>query len=395
MKTDLPLSGVRVVEFTWVIAGPMITRSLAMLGAEVIRVESAKRAEFRFRDTGFGLLNNSKKSVSVDLSNEKGKAVARELIDHADIVVENFGHGVMAKNGLGYQSIIETNPDVIMLSCSGMGRTGPGRTMLAYGTLLQLNSGWSSLQGYAGEDDTVIGGAWTDPLTAATGTMIILAALLNRRQTGEGQYIDLSMVEATMCGVPQALMEYELNGRVATPTANQDVIKSPHACYPCAGEDRWVAISVGTDAEWSALVHAMGNPAWANEQRFGDSASRKQNEAELDDRISAWTQDQSAFDVADMLRAAGVPATVSLNIRDLIQDQDLQTRGYFHKYEAESSNEADWQIALGVPWVSEPAIEYPVTPAPALGQNNGYVLTEILGYSLQQIAELESAGALY
>jgi len=393
LENQLPLHGIRIVEFTWVIAGPMMTRTLAMLGAEVVRVESAKRAEFRARDSGFGLLNNNKKSCSLDLSTDLGREVARDLVSRCDIVVENFSYGVMDKLGLGYEAIRKVNPNVIMLSCSGMGRTGPGRTMLAYGTLLQLNSGWSSLQGGPDSSETVIGGAWTDPLTAATGSMILMAALYNRRLTGEGQYVDLSMVEATMCGVPNALLDYALNRRIDRPTGNRDVSKVPHGCYPCRGNDRWVVISVGNEAEWQALVHAMGDPVWANESRFMDKASRKLNETEIDEHIARWTTKHSAEEIVERLRAHGVAATVSLTVAEVVNDKTLQERGYFHRYSSEYGS--DGSFALGLPWVSEPCLDLAVTPAPALGQDNSYVLECVLGYSRERVAELDRGGALF
>ncbi len=283
---DPPPAGVRVVDFTWVIAGPLTSKHLALLGAEVIRLESARRAEFRERGGGYALLNDNKKSCSLDLSRPRARELAREIVRRSDVVVENFGSGVMERLGLGYESPRQVRPDLVMLSCSGLGRSGPDRDKVAYGTLLQLVSGWSMLQGPAGSEEILIGSAWTDPLAAACGAFAVLAALHHRRRTGEGQYIDLCMAEATLCGIPGAPMDYSMNRRLPRRLGNADAVLAPHACYPCKGEDQWIAISVHSEAEWRGLRQAMGNPAWAEDERFADMPGRKGHEQDLDRRIA-------------------------------------------------------------------------------------------------------------
>ncbi|HEY3109444.1 MAG TPA: CoA transferase, partial [Chloroflexota bacterium] len=272
-----PLAGVRVVEFSWVIAGPLMTKYLALLGAEVIRVESERRPEFRSRGGAFALLNDNKKSCRLDLSNERARDLARRLVAQADVVVENFGTGVVERLGLGYEALRQVRPDLIMLSCSGLGRSGPDRDKLAFGTLLQLGSGWSALQGQPGGDEILVGGAWTDPLCAATGAFALLAALHHRRQSGDGTFIDFSMVEATLCGVPESLMEYAMNHRQPARRGNSDPAAAPHGVYPCRGDDEWVAIAVRSQAEWRRLARALGQPDWTTEQRFADAAGRKRH----------------------------------------------------------------------------------------------------------------------
>lgn len=389
---NLPLSGIRVAEFTWVIAGPLMTKTLAVLGAEVIRIESAKRAEFRDRSVNFTLLNNNKKSCSLDLSQPRGRELAKEIIKGSDIVVENFGYGVMDRLGLSYEVLCEVKADIIMLSCSGLGRTGPEKDKLAYGTLLQLFSGWSLLQGSADTADIPIGGAWTDPLTAATGTFALLAALYHRENTGEGQYIDLSMAEATICGIPDALMDYSMNKRLHGRLGNSDVIAAPHECFPCKGDDQWIAISVSTEGEWGALRGAMGNPDWSCDEKFADMFLRKRNEGELNRLIGAWTASQTTAEVMCALQSAGVPAGPSMSVRDLMTDPHLGERGIFPRMDAP---EKENQMTIGVPWRIQPGFTPSYRSAPTLGQDNDYVFKALLGLSDAEVAELADTNVLH
>ena len=387
-----PLAGVRVTEFTWVIAGPMMTKYLALLGAEVIRVESQKRPEFRGRGGQFAVLNDNKKSCRLDLSQPRAQELARQLVRHSDVVVENFGTGVVDRLGLDYQALRAIKPDLVMLSCSGLGRTGPDRDKLAYGTLLQLMAGWSLIQGHPGTEDVRVGGAWTDPLTAATGAFAILAALHHRRQSGEGQFIDLSMVEATLCGIPEALMDYSLNQRVPIRMGNRDPIAAPHGCYPCRGDDRWIAISVADDAEWQGLRRALGHPLWTREERFADSIRRKHHEDELDELLARWTSERTPEEAMSALQAAGVPAGPSMNVAELVDDPHLRDRGLFVETEAPLGGK---HLTIGAPWRIEPGLTPTYTPAPRLGQDDEYVFKTLLGLSDAEIAELVDSGVIY
>jgi benzylsuccinate CoA-transferase BbsF subunit len=380
-----PLAGVRVVEFSWVIAGPLMTKYLALLGAEVIRVESERRTEFRGRGGAFALLNDNKKSCRLDLSNPRAQALARRLVERADVVVENFGTGVVDRLGLGYEALRQVRPDLIMLSCSGVGRTGPDRDKLAFGTLLQLGYGWSRLQGHPDDDEIVVGGAWTDPLCAATGAFALLAALEHRRQTGQGAFVDFSMVEATLCGVPEALMEYAMNRRQPTRRANADRRAAPHGVYPCRGEDDWVAIAARDEAEWGALARALGQPGLTVDRRFADAAARKRNERALDGLIAAWTAARAAEEVVATLQAAGVPAGPVLPPARLLEDPHLRARGLFVETEAPHGGR---RLTIGAPWRIRPGFAPTYAPAPRLGQDDDYVFKHLLGLSDEEVAEL-------
>jgi benzylsuccinate CoA-transferase BbsF subunit len=383
--SDLPLSGVRVAEFSWVIAGPLASKHLALLGAEVIRIESEKRAEFRDRGSGFAILNNNKKSCTLDLSQARARELAKRIVQRSDVVVENFGSGVMDRLSLGYEDLRHVKPDIIMLSCSGMGRTGPDKDKLAYGTLLQLYSGWSLLQGHPNTEEILVGGAWTDPLAAITAAFAVLAALHHRDQTGEGQYVDFSMVEATLCGIPEALLDYAMNRRLPDRRGNHDAIYAPHGCFPCVGNDQWVALSVTNDDQWCGLQRALGKPAWATDTRFADAYQRKAHEAELDARIAEWTKTRTRDAATRALQAAGVPAGPSLTAADLVEDPHLRERGTFVPTTSPAGESHQTFSAL---WRIEPGLRPTCSPAPRLGQNNDYVFKTLVGLSDREIAEL-------
>jgi benzylsuccinate CoA-transferase BbsF subunit len=386
--SNRPLEGVRVADFTWVIAGPSLTKNLALLGAEVIRIESSTRAEYRARGGNFALLNDNKKSCALDMSQDEARAIAKRIIAQCDIVVENFGKGVMERFGLDYPSLRALKQDIIMLSCSGLGRTGPDSDKLAFGTLLQLYSGWSMLQGNPSSDQVVIGGAWTDPLTAIHGTFAILAALYHRRRTGEGQYIDLSMVEATLCGLPEATMGYSMNRTLPTRQGNADPVLAPHGCFPCQGHDAWVALSVGDECEWRALCDAIGKPELAGDERFSDMYRRKQHEAELNAIIADWTQTLTPYEAMERLQAAGVPAGPSLSILGLTKDPHLRERGLFVTTTGPDGEE---HITIGPTWRFDPPLDIEFTPAPQLGQDSHYVLTELAGLDPAEVERLIEA----
>jgi benzylsuccinate CoA-transferase BbsF subunit len=383
--TTLPLEGIRVADFTWVIAGPSMTRNLALLGAEVIRIESEKRAEYRARGGSFALLNDNKKSCALDLSQAEAREIACRIIGQSDIVVENFGAGVMGRLGLDYDSVRSFKPDIIMLSCSGMGRTGPDSDKLAFGTLLQLFSGWSLIQGHRDTTSIHVGGAWTDPLTALHGTFAMLSALYHRQQTGEGQYIDLSMVEATMCGLPESLMDFSMNRRLPSRYGNSDPVLAPHSVYRCSGDDNWVAISVTNENQWLGLKQAIGSPDWADTPEFADMYRRKSNEEVLNRHLTDWTSSRDPLTVTRVLQAAGVPAGPSLGIVDLVNDEHLRDRGMFVNTRAP---QGDDRITIGANWKITPGVQPSYRPAPRLGQDSEYVLEEIAGLDHERAVEL-------
>lgn len=326
------------------------------------------------------------------MSQEEARAIAKKIIAECDVVVENFGKGVMDRFGLDYASLRELKPDIIMLSCSGLGRTGPDSDKLAFGTLLQLFSGWSMLQGNPESDKVVVGGAWTDPLTAIHGTFAILAALFHKQRTGEGQYIDLSMVECTLCGLPEATMDYSMNRNQPARRGNTDPVLAPHGCFPCKGHDAWVAVSVSDECEWHALCDAVGMPELACDERFADMFRRKGNETELSGIIAGWTKSLTPYEAMERLQEAGVPAGPSLSILSLTEDPHLRERGLFV---ATTGPDGEEHITIGPTWQFTPSLDIEFTPAPQLGQDSRYVLTELVGLDAAEVEWLIESKVAY
>lgn len=402
---SLPLSGIRVADFSWVFAGPICTRNLAALGAEVIRVESHKRVDTHrlsgLRDAAgkprvnaspyFYLVNYNKQSVTLDISQPRGLEIAKEIVRHSDIVIENFAHGVMDRLGLGYDVLREIKPDIISIASSGLGRTGPQKEYVAYGMTLHAYSGLTSLTGYPGGPPRGTGTTWSDPLTGLWATYAALAAIRHRQRTGEGQQIDLSMAEATAAMLAEPLLDYGLNGRVWESVGNIDRLAVPHGTYRCQGDDRWVAVAVTSDEEWAGLCRVLSRPELAADPRYATLAGRQARHDELDALVTAWTKTRTAEEAERQLLAAGVPAQVVLDGPGLLANEQLRARNFFVELD-----HVDGGICpvLRLPWVLEPGPNPVLTPAPALGADNERVYRTFLGLSDGEMAQLVDSGVI-
>lgn len=398
-----PLEGVRVADFTWVWAGPFCSLQLAHLGADVIRVESASRTCVTRllppwpegqpginRSGYFNQYNQGKRSLALNLKDESGLAVARDLIRASDVVMENFASGVMDRMGLGYEVCRTLRPDVIMISLSGYGATGPEREYVSYGPAQVPLSGFSSVTGYRGWRPMHIGISYGDPTAGLQGAIAVLAALIHRRRTGEGQHIDLSQWESTMALLPEALLAYTMTGKAPERDGNRDQCWAPHGVYRCAGEDRWVSIVAADDAEWQALA-AVVDPALAQDPRFATAALRKENEDALDARLTEWCATRSPEEVRDVLQAAGVAAFPVMNAKDLHDDPHLGSRDYFVEL---PHPEVGVKRHMGVPYKLHGTPVKVRHAAPCFGEHTDAVLRDVLGYDAERIAALRAAGTL-
>jgi benzylsuccinate CoA-transferase BbsF subunit len=352
------LSGLRVLDFTWVVGGPLCTKYLAMLGAEVVKVESSTRREHRKRDGQFDLLNAGKLSCEADLKTPEGLELVRRLIGESDIIVENYGVGVMRRLGLDYATLRASEESVIMLSLSGMGQEGPDNHLLAYGSLIQSYAGWTSL--LCAEDDLAddrmgMVPVWADHLAGLMSTFAILAAVHRRAETGQGDYLDVSILESVLSMMPAQVLAASA-GADPVPLGNSSPRFAPHGVYPCAGEDRWIAIAAYTTEQWERLRDLAGLPSAG----FDSAAERLGRAAELDSMLAAWTRPRDPWQLEELLRAIGVPAAVSRNLDDLLADQHLAARHFFRS--------DGKHPALGLPWVS-PSNPPATPPAPALGEH--------------------------
>ncbi len=376
--TDSVLKGIRILDFTRVLAGPYATRILVDFGAEVIKVQPRlPREEDEFARGYDNTWNRNKLGVTLDLSKPDGIALARRLVAVSDAVVENFTPRVMANWGLDYENLKRIKPDIIMLSLSVMGGTGPWRDYAGFGPTIQSFSGLTRLTSYPGGPPLGPGVAHADHIGALFGCLALLSALEYRRRTGEGQHIDISQVEAMASLLGDAFVPPE-------ETAFQGV-------YRCRGENRWCAITIATDEEWRSFKEALGGPPWAEEKRFVTLANRLRNKPALDELIEGWTKNHSAEEVMTLLQKNGVAAGVVQSAADLAQDPQLKERGFFIELDHPELGRTV-SDASPVRLSSTPAGYTRAAPLP--GQDNDYVYGELLGIGADKIAELKKGGVI-
>jgi len=403
MEQRPPLEGIRVADFTWVWAGPFCTLQLAHLGAEVIRVETASRpcvtrmippwADGQFgvnRGGYFNQYNQGKLSLALDLKDPRAVGIAKELVATSDIVCENFSAGVMDRLGLGYAALREVKPDIIMIAMSGYGATGPEREFVSYGPAQVPLSGLSSLTGYAGRPPMHVGVSYGDPTGGLHGAFAVLAALWHRHRTGKGQFIDLSQLETTVAVLPEGTMDYTMNHTQPPRDGNRDPQMAPHGVFRCAGEQRWVAIAVRTDAEWERLARIIGHPELAT-QAYRTLTARKSHEDDLEALVTAWTSGRSPEEVTRLLQEAGIPAFPSMSSKDLSADPHLGEAGFFVNLD---HPEVGVRQHIGIPWRLNGSPCAVQRPAPCLGEHTNYVMTEVLNYSPDDVDRLKADGVL-
>jgi len=404
-KRELPLAGIRVLDFTWAWAGPFCTLQLAHLGAEVIRVESEKRSCVTrglppFADDVAGpnragyynQYNQGKRSITMDLTKPEAIEVALEMARHCDVVTDNFAAGVMDRLGLGYEKIRAKRPDIVMLSMSGYGQTGPLKGYVSYGPPAAATAGLFSLSGYEGHGPSEIGISYADPNAGIFGAVAVMMALLHRKRTGQGQFIDQSQLETALALLPEGLLDFAMNGTQPKRIGNRHLTMAPHNCYKAAGDDeKWVSIAVGTESEWRALCEVIGQPALAGDAHFNNAAARKRNEDSLDHIITQWTRSRDRWDVTRELQRAGVAAFPAMSNKDLATDEHLRERGYLVQMEHPVVGR---RIHMGIPWTMSGTPCRIRSAAPLRGADTDSVLKELLGYSTDQIEKLRAASAL-
>ncbi len=404
-KRELPLAGIRVLDFTWAWAGPFCTLQLAHLGAEVIRIETEKRVcvtrgipPFADDVPGpnragyYNQYNQGKRSITMDLSKPEAIQIALDMVSHCDVVTDNFAAGVMERLGLGYEKFRAQRPDVIMLSMSGYGQTGPLKNYVSYGPPAAATAGFFSLSGYEGHGPSEIGISYADPNAGIFGAVAVMVALLHRKLTGRGQYIDQSQLETALALLPEGLLEYAFNGAQPERSGNRHRWMAQHNCYKAAGDDdKWVSIAVGTKDEWRALCEAIGQPALAGDPRFQNPQARKQNEDALDDILTQWTRSRDRWDITRELQRVGVAAFPALSNKDLATDEHLRERGYLVQMEHPVVGR---RIHTGIPWTMSETPCRIRHAAPLRGADTDSVLKELLGYSADEIGRLRAAGVL-
>jgi len=397
--------GLKVLDFCWVVVGPLTTKHLADHGATVIRVESVSRLDYLrstapFKDGQYGLnrsqfwatFNTSKKSLGLNLSREEGREIILRLVEEwqPDIVTESFAPGQMARWGFDYESLRKIKPDLIYFSTTQLGQTGSYAQYAGFGNLGAAIAGLNQVTGWPDRSPIGPWGAMPDMVNPPLAMTAIIAALEYRRRTGKGQCLDLSQIEGSLQYIAPSLLEFTANGSVAERMGNRDPAMAPHGVFPVAGDDRWIAIAIRNDEDWCALRGVAEGEAWGCDERFATFVGRKQHEEELETAISAWTASRESERLMLDLQAAGVPAAVVKSCLELMHDPQLAQADFFHETE---------HLECGTMPVDGPSFRLSLTPwnatgAPVLGQHNEEILTDILKISEPDLSELVSEGVI-
>ena len=394
--------GLKIVDFSWATVGPRAVRYFADHGATVVKVESPDffdmvRLNPPYKDNMqnvdrsglFAIYNVNKYGTTLDLNKVEGLAVAKRLIEWADILVESFRPGIMKRWGLDYDSIKDLNPGLIYASTSMLGQTGPYHLYAGYGELAAAIAGLENLVGWPDRMPCGLFWSYTDHVAPQFLVTAIVVALLQRRRTGKGQYIDQSQNESGLQFLAPALLNYAVNGRIATRDGNRDPYAAPHGAYRCTGEDRWCVIAVHTDEEWQAFCRVIGQPELIRDKRFATLKQRKENEAELDRVVEEWTSKLPPETVMERLQQAGVAAGIVETAEDMHHDPQFKHRNHFLLFD---------HPVIGPHPVDTLPLELSKSPArqyltsPCLGEHNAYVCTEILGMSDEEFTRLFQAG---
>ena len=407
---SLPLAGIRVLELAEGWAGPMTGMWLGDLGAEVIKVEAIQRfdhargpvdvpeslASFYPKrragsrpydvNSGFVQANRNKLGMTLDLSRERGVELFKRLVSVSDVVVTNMVTGVPEKMGIGYDALSEVRPDLIMLSCSGYGMSGPYSRRVTMGGAMDGIAGYSALRHYPdAAPDSVNYSTHTDVVTGMTNAVALLAAIYHRQRTGRGQQVEVSGVEASLHHVPEALMDYAINRRVRTAAGNDHPQMDLQGVYACRGEDHWIAISVYRDTHWAALIEVMGHPDWATRAPFRDRGARRRDRQELERRLEEWTRAEDSIDLMNRLQAAGVPAAAVHDAAEHARDPHWIARGVYQTTLLEGYGEYPLHTS---PWILDGTRLGVRRAPPKLGEHNDAIYSKLLGLSTEEIDAL-------
>jgi crotonobetainyl-CoA:carnitine CoA-transferase CaiB-like acyl-CoA transferase len=412
---DLPLKGIRVVDLSMWFAGPMCTRLIGDMGAEIIKIESLRhidpwrgpvnleqvRQQFPDRPVsnrpydcspGFNLQNRNKYGITLDLGTAEGKEILKNLVKISDVLVENYSPRVMPQLGLDYPALKEVNSRLIMMSLPALGRTGPDKDYLAFGQTIDCISGMAYLTGYLGEEPMLQSGlSYGDPLSGMNAAFAVISALNYRLRTGKGMHIDLSQVEGLIAFNADSVMDCTMNGRVRERIGNRDRSMAPHGCYRCRGEDQWVVIAIASDEVWKRFCRAIGEPDWTKDERFADLLGRFEHQDELDTLIETWTMQYDHYEAMHVLQAAGVPAGPVLDAKELLEEPHFNARGIYEKVPHREAGIHPYIAPFAL--FSETPIHIRM-PAPCLGEHNEYVFGKILGMSREKITGLEKLGII-
>jgi crotonobetainyl-CoA:carnitine CoA-transferase CaiB-like acyl-CoA transferase len=390
-----PLQGVRVVELTKVWAGPYVGKMLAFLGAEVIRVESERALDTsRSLGTsdidlapGYQAVNPQKLSVQIDTRKPEGRELLFSLLQKTDIFVENLRPGAIERSGLDYQSVRAIRPEIVYVSIGMYGSEGPLAYQSGYAQCFAALSGLTALFGYEGSVPEGMNVRYGDTTTGVTAAFAAVVGLLHRRRTGEGQFVDVSAVEALSSMIGDSIMDYGVNGALARSDGNRHAEMAPHGAYPCLNGE-WISIAVASQEQWRWLAQLIGGPELADHPCFRTLALRHANERKLDRIVSGWTAGQHAATLAGLLQEKGVAAAKSLSTVDLVSEPHLWASGFFPQV---TDCLAENRPIVGPSWTMTDGARL-THGAPRLGQDNAYVFGDILGLSRSEQEAMAKAG---
>lgn len=396
MNVGRPLAGVRVLDFSHVLAGPMCTRLLADLGADVVRIESSKRVDTPWRSVtdpelnrtyAYIMVHRGKRSMTINLKTETGAELARKLARVADVVVENFSASVMKRLGLEYERLKTLNPRLIFLSMSGYGHDGPRKDWTSMNSNLQAYSGLMTVTEREGERPVSISNSWMDYVGGLHGCYSVMQALMQRGSDGAGRHIDLAQFESGVGILGHLVLAGIVNRKAPQRRGNRSETFAPQGCYPCAGKDQWCVISVETNEQWRALVTAMNLPGDMYAPELDLLVNRRRAHDSIDAAISKWTSQRTAEDVEDVMRVAGVPAERMRRVDEVFGDA---IDGVFHLKPSRSG-----QILLtDLPFGFTPRKQREFGTAPRLGEHTDDTLKDWLDLDSAEIKNLHDSGVL-
>lgn len=400
-----PLEGLRILDFTHVLAGPFATRLLADMGADVVKVNSRVRAATNNAAGSpyYVIWNRNKRALALDMNDERARDVGRQLAEKADVVIDNFSSGVLDRWGIGYESVSAVNRGVVYVQMSGMGDGGPWSDFVTYAPTIHALAGLTYLTGVDGRQDIGIGFSYNDHMAGLHAAVAILAGVSSRDQSGSGQKIDLAQFEVGVGLLGPSLLDYFCNGVVAGPSGNRlpydDIV--PHGTYPCRSEsnedvldEKWIAIECSTDEQWQSLRDEIGNPDWANSSDLDTARGRVSRREEIDSAISAWTADQDSVELMYRLQSIGVPAGVVQNSIDL-RERDPQLSHSDFVFDMDEDHPV-----LGRTFADRLPLRFSRTPCDVyersrlVGEDNQSVLRDWLGMSAQEVQSGEEEGFL-
>ncbi|MEM7363386.1 MAG: CoA transferase [Pseudomonadota bacterium] len=404
---DKPLTGIRIIDLTHVWAGPLGTRILGDLGAEVLKIETATARGLRDmriptpgmypggdpkdehwnRHGEFNKLNRNKKGLSINLKTDEGKSVFLGLVEQSDVVIENFSATAMDRLGLGYGTLREANPKIIYVAMPGFGTSGPNSDFVAFGPSVEPMTGLTAIMGYSEEEKHTTAMGLPDAVAGVTAAAAVVTAIAQRKETGQGQHLDLPLHEGTINLLGEKYVEAQLTGRAPQAMANRHASYAPQGIYPCQGDDEWIAISVPNDSTWASLVSILTIEG----DQYSTMAARQQHHDQLDALIGSFTRHCDKHELMHLLQEAGVPAGAVQKAPDLLSDPHVLDRDYF--------------VEMGGEHIEH--VPYPGTPvkfdgqratdwqrAPKLGEHNEEVLRDVLGMSDREISQLQTDGVI-